>query len=537
MSTRILILAAYALVLLLIGWFTRTRWNSSPANYFLADRGLGTLVLAGTMLATNFSAFTVFGCSGAGYRDGFAFYPIMGFGTGFMALSFWLLGRRIWKLGQEHQLITPPELISVLYHSPLLTRLFAVVMVLFTLPYLALQPMAAGYALQELLGLPYTWGATSVTVLILLYTLRGGLRAVAWTDLMQGVLMLLLLIASLVMIVIHNGGPSHAAAEIHANFPELFSRPGGSGRYTLGIWFSYLLLWFLCDPMFPQLFQRFYAARSERGIARTMLLYPLICSLVFLLPVCIGVLGRLQFPALSGKEADSILPMLMNSLGGDTMAALVVAAGLAALMSTMDSQLLTLGSIFSRDLLPAKSKWRNRGATGRVAAALLAFAGLALALHPSDTILAIATQTFSGLAVLFPIVAFGLYFPRVYPLAAILSLLTGEGLLLLFHFHLLQPGPVLPVVWITAASTLLYLMCHLALEYRNGKLRISLPRIAPEWWQLGLLFLLAHDFWNWSASSPSALGVPLWTVWFLLLSCLQTWIAWRLIKRDTEISQ
>ncbi len=62
-------------------------------------------------------------------------------------------------------------------------------MIIFTIPYLALQPMAAGYALEELVGLPYLYGCVLVTAIILLYTLRGGLRAVAWTDLFQGLLM------------------------------------------------------------------------------------------------------------------------------------------------------------------------------------------------------------------------------------------------------------------------------------------------------------------------------------------------------------
>ena len=66
----------------------------------MAGRGLGSFVLLGTMAATNFSAFTVFGASGAGYRDGLSFFPIMAFGTGFMALTFWLLGRKVWQWGR-----------------------------------------------------------------------------------------------------------------------------------------------------------------------------------------------------------------------------------------------------------------------------------------------------------------------------------------------------------------------------------------------------------------------------------------------------
>ncbi|MGB8718448.1 MAG: hypothetical protein WCD46_04005, partial [Desulfobacterales bacterium] len=104
MPVRIGVLVAYFLVVLVIGLLARTRWKSSPVTYFLADRRLGTVVLLGTMVATNFSAFTVFGASGAGYRDGYAFFPIMGFGTGFMALTFWIIGRRIWQVGRERGL-------------------------------------------------------------------------------------------------------------------------------------------------------------------------------------------------------------------------------------------------------------------------------------------------------------------------------------------------------------------------------------------------------------------------------------------------
>ena len=430
MTVKITILAGYFLMVLAVGFVARTRWKSSPETYFLADRKLGTLVLLGTMVATNFSAFTVFGTSGAGYRDGYAFFPIMAFGTGFMALTFWLLGRRIWRRGRDHGLVTPPELVTDIYNSPMLSFLFSLVMIVFTIPYLALQPMAAGYVLEELVGLPYFGGCLLVTGIIVLYTLRGGMRAVAWTDVFQGTLMLLLLVVALFMVAGHHGGFVAANQKVLTAAPELFSRPGGSGRYTLGIWFSYMLLWFFCDPMFPQLFQRFFSAKNERSLSRIMLFYPLVCTVVFFLPISVGVMGRLSFPDLVGKGADRILPMVLTQISGDAMAALVMAAGLAALMSTMDSQLLTLSSIFTRDIAPlAGASKRNDSLTGRIFVIFLSLAGLALAWNPPATILQIATQTFTGLAVLFPTVIFGLYFKRAYPPAAILSILCGEGLL------------------------------------------------------------------------------------------------------------
>jgi SSS family solute:Na+ symporter len=535
MITKVSVLCSYFLIVLVIGFIARTRWKSTPETYFLADRKLGTLILLGTMVATNFSAFTVFGTSGAGYRDGYAFFPIMGFGTGFMALTFWLIGRKIRRVGRQHRLVTPPELVKHLYQSPLLSFIFALVMIIFTIPYLALQPMAAGYALEALLGLPYFYGCVVVTVIILAYTLRGGLRAVAWTDLFQGSFMFILLVAALIMIAGHHGGFVEANQKVLASNPELFSRPGGLGKYSPGIWFSFIVLWFFCDPMFPQLFQRFFSAKNDRSISRIMILYPLVCTVVFFMPIAVGVLGRLSFPGLIGKQADRILPMVLTAISGDIMAALVIAAGLAALMSTMDSQLLTLSSIFTRDVVPLVKKPRGKTSVpGRVFVILLSLAGLALAYKPPATILQIATQTFSGLAVLFPTVIFGLYFKRVYPLAAILSILGGETVLIGFYIKLLASNTFLSVIWVMMITFAVYLTTHAILALRENALRIYLPQWLHDryvWILLGI-FILALDFWAWGIAAPLFWGIPLWVGYFVVLSALQTIVMVYLVRRE-----
>jgi SSS family solute:Na+ symporter len=534
MTVKIVVLFGYFLIVLAIGFIARTRWRSSPESYFLADRKLGTGVLLGTMVATNFSAFTVFGTSGAGYRDGYSFFPIMAFGTGFMALTFWILGRRVWRLGREHGVITPPEMIGVQYKSPLLSFIFALVMIVFTVPYLALQPMAAGYALEALIGLPYIYGCILVTGIIVLYTLRGGLRAVAWTDIFQGALMVVLLGVSLFLVARHHGGFVAANQDMMAKNIALFSRPGGLGKYTPAIWFSYMLLWFFCDPMFPQLFQRFFSARSERTISVMMLFYPFICTLVFFMPIAVGVLGRLSFPDLIGKEADRILPMVVTLVSGDVMAALIIACGLAALMSTMDSQLLTLSSIFTRDVVPLfVGKKIGGNILGRVFVIFLSLAGLALAYKPPATILQIATQTFTGLAVLFPTVIFGLYLRRVWALPATLSILIGEGLVILYYLKLLPTGGFLPVIPVMIVTFAVYLSVHGFIMWREGMFSISLPAwLSDPYFYLILgIFVLSMDFWAWDRSSPRLLGVPLWLGYFVILSTLQTIIMVKLINR------
>ncbi|MCX6095371.1 MAG: sodium:solute symporter family protein, partial [Candidatus Bipolaricaulota bacterium] len=229
MAAKALVVGGYFLVLLLVGFFTQRRARAKDADYFLASRSLSPLLLFITMAATNFSAFTVFGFSGAGWRIGYAFYPIMAFGTGFMALSFFIIGRPVWRLGREKGLLTPPELILDRLGSPTLRLLFLAVLVAFTLPYLAMQPMAAGYALEGLLGIPYLWGAVLVTAVMLAYLLLGGMRAVAWTAVVQGVMMIVFLALALGVIAGAHGGLTSANRAAAEAFPALFSRPGGGG--------------------------------------------------------------------------------------------------------------------------------------------------------------------------------------------------------------------------------------------------------------------------------------------------------------------
>jgi solute:Na+ symporter, SSS family len=535
MGVKVCVLIGYFALVLLIGFIARTRWKSSPETYFLADRKLGTLVLLGTMVATNFSAFTVFGTSGAGYRDGYAFFPIMGFGTGFMAITFWILGRKIWRVGRDRGVVTPPEMIRVTYGSPFLSFLFSLVMIVFTIPYLALQPMAAGYALEALVGVPYFTGCLLVTGIIVLYTLRGGLRAVAWTDLFQGALMAVLLGICLILVAKHHGGFAAANQKVLAMNPELFSRPGASGKYTLSIWFSFIMLWFFCDPMFPQLFQRFFSARNEKTISRMMIFYPMVCTVIFFMPIAVGVLGHLSFPDLAGRQADRILPMLITLVSGDVMSALVIACGLAALMSTMDSQLLTLSSIFTRDIFPLFTGRHVKGnAAGRIFVVVLSLAGLALAYSPPATILQIATQTFTGLAVLFPTVLFGLYLRNVRALPAILSILAGEGLMLLCYFRIMPSWGFLPVVPVMAMTFAVYLAAHWIMLWREGRIHLRMPAwlMNPYFYLLLGVFLLSLDFWAWGTTRPSWAGMPAWLGYFVVLSALQTALMIRLVRKS-----
>jgi solute:Na+ symporter, SSS family len=215
----------------------------------------------------------------------------------------------------------------------------------------------------------------------------------------------------------------------------------------------------------------------------------------------------------------------------------VMAAGLAALMSTMDSQLLTLSAIFTRDVAgwSVHSNTQNSG-RGRIVVIFLSLAGLALAYKPPATILQIATQTFTGLAVLFPTVVFGLYFKRVYPAAAILSILSGQATLFCFYFNLLKTDAFLPVIWVMAVSFGAYLLVHGIAAGKKKSLKLQDPAWLndPYVWMSAAIFILAMDFWAWGKAEPIFAGIPLWVGYFVALSALQTILMLGLMNRGTD---
>ncbi len=555
MWEKIPVVGAYFAVLLGIGFLARRKARQTTDDYFVASRTLPPYVLFFTMAATNFSAFTVFGCSGAGWRIGYAFYPIMAFGTGFMALSFYFIGRPVWRLGKEKGLLTPPELVFDRFGSPALRLLFLGVMAAFTLPYLAMQPMAAGYALEELLGIPYLAGAGLITGVMLLYTLFGGMRGVAWTDVFQGGMLLVLLIVALGIVATSLGGLSVANQNAASQWPAFFSRPGMGGAFPAGIWLGYMLLWLFADPMFPQLFQRFYAARGQRALNTTMIMYPLITGVLFLLPVSIGVLGRLAYPELPvGEASDRILPLLLGRFAPAPLEALVLTAALAALMSTLDSQLLTLSSMLTQDLvkpiaarigvprprLAPKKASPKQGSPwmGKVFVAGLALAGFGIAARPPGTFLDIATEAFTGLAVLFPTVVATLYWKRATATGAIASILVGEGMVAAYHFQAIPKWGTLPVIPAVVTASLVLVIVSLLTRARRPETKTSVQlegaqeevvrptasdrrgRVRRWGWPLFfvLLFVLGNDFWAWNDGRVCPLGFP-WWVWYYLGLC------------------
>ena len=451
MITFILLVIIYFVFLIALGLFAHKKTKKTPEDYFLANRTFGPIILFFTLAATNFSAFTFLGFAGNAYKSGFGQYGIMGFGTAIMAIMFYIIGRKVWKLGKEKGYITPPELIGDRFNSLSLRLIFMIVMVIFTIPYLATQAIGAGMLINYMVP-DITWqiGAVITMIVILIYVLYGGMRGSGWTDVIQGLIMIIAMTIAVVFVAISLGGFEAANTAAYTASPELFTRPGGDDFFLPQIWFSFMLLWIFADPMFPQIFSRFYTAKDEKSLKMSMILYPIIVSFLFLFPVLIGVWAHGTSLNIAAGSEDMVLPIMVATYTPSIVFSFVMVGALAALMSTADSQLLSLSTMLSRDI-PIKKKQISEILFGKILIIILSLFAILFVIggyNPKVGIMGtLVSTTFSGLAVLCPTAIAALYWKRATKYGCIASIIIGEISIFLFQFKILPDYGFLSAIW------------------------------------------------------------------------------------------
>lgn len=488
---------------------------TSREQFTLAGRSLSGLLLFATMAATNFSAFTVFGLSGAGYRIGWAYYPAMAFGTGFMALSFIVLGIPMLRFSKIYGWISPAQFIETRYKSALLSKFYAFLIVVITIPYVAIQARSGGLLIQSISGIPFPVSTALVVLLVMLYVFRGGMKSVVYTDVLQ--LLILVILSCLAFAIIGFGIHKVSANE---SFALLQDRGGANNSFPLISFFSTMVLWFLADPMFPQLFQRFFSARNEKALVKTAALYPIITGLLFFMTIGAGVFGSVLVAGLSPSESDQVFIKATTKLGGPLLAGVLSLAGLAALLSTMDSQLLSVATITVEAFLP---KHVRTIMAERLMVVVIALFGYLGALLPIKTILDFLSSTaFPAYAIMAPLFFGGLYSKHIGKKSAFLALLLGIGLVVL-EFNGWKP-PFLPnVVFNLMIQIILLVLGALLFDRQNceSDVVITLSSVVSRKHLLIFagIFLCAIDVWNYGRPAKLFAGIPVF-VWYSFCLCV-----------------
>lgn len=460
---------AYFAAVLVIGWYAYRR-TADLKDFILGGRRLGSGVAALSAGASDMSGWLLLGLPGLAYTAGLGSLWLAGgllLGT---YLNWRLLAARLRVLSAAYgDALTLPEYLANRFgdHNGLLRGLSALFILLFFLLYTSSGLVAGGKLFEAVFGLPYLWAVAAGALAILLYTAVGGFLAVSWTDVLQGLLMVVALVAVPVAAVSVLGGTTAALERIEAIDPGLlsvFSTAEGEALGLIGI--ASLAAWGLGYFGQPHILARFQAIRGPQAVGRARQIAVGWAALTLGGAIATGLVGApLIDPPLTGGEREKVFIHLVDLLFHPVLAGICLAAILAAIMSTADSQLLVSSAActedFYRRLLRPGAPAGELVAVGRAAVVLIAGLAFLLALDSDAMVLDLVGYAWAGFGAAFgPVLILSLYWSRMTRRGALAGVLTGGLTVVIwrqleggpFDLYEIVPGFLLATTAILVAS-------------------------------------------------------------------------------------
>lgn len=439
-------------------------------DYFLGGRELGGFVLAMTMVATYGSASSFLGGPGTAYTVGFGWVllAMIQVVTGYFVLL--ILGKKFAILGRKYNAVTMIDFLKVRYKSSAVAILSAIAIIIFLFSAMTAQWVGGGRLIESLTGLQYTTSLFIFAISVLVYVIIGGFRAVAVTDAVQGAIMVVGTLVLLIGVIIAGGGIPAIMQDLLNENLNLVTPFGADGSLTAAYVSSFWILVGVGVVGLPQMAVRAMSYKSSRAMHRALIIGTIVTGIIMLNMHLIGVFAR---PVLPGIEvADKVIPLLALEILPPWLAGIVLAAPMAAIMSTVDSLLLLVSSAIVKDVYlnfikpEATEKSVKRisiGVTG-----ILGIIVFLLALQPPDLLIFLNLFAFGGLeaAFIWPIIL-GLYWKYGNKYGAILSMITGMASYIVIHFYNTANGDLFGVHTVTlpvVLSFIAYIIGSLAIK-------------------------------------------------------------------------
>lgn len=365
MSVEIVFLVGYFVTMLAIGIWSARRATTTAEGFLLGGRSLGPAVTALRLQSSSMSGYMFLGAGSLGYTQGYygLWYALGDIGGGVLNLS--VLGRRMRKLSQMLGSLTSIEYLEHRYPSAW-TRAIAAPIAVFCLSFYAMsQFIAGGRGLEMVSGLPYQWSLLIAVGVIVAYTFLGGYLAVAYTDFIQAIIMLVGMMWIFLATLSAVGGFTRGNEQVGSLNPNLLTMFGPDGYQgdEWGMIIGAVLVFSVGYLGWPHVVVSHMAMRQP-SVARMASVYATGFNLLFIpAPYIVGIFALLLIPGLENPDlaifqvADSVLP---NFAVGIVMAAIM-----AAVMSTADALLLQCGTITSHDMIQRFFK-RDLGERGSV---------------------------------------------------------------------------------------------------------------------------------------------------------------------------
>lgn len=446
-TTALLIIAFFMIFPLVIGFIAKGKSVATTEDYFVQGRGMGSIAVFFTVAATWWSAFAFLGSNGYFYTTGPMYWTAIAWNI-FFGIMYFGVGKKIWYMGKLNNYITPKDFFKHQYGSETLGNIVAIIMLLFTIPYLQIQLSGGAYLIQVASGelISFEIAALLFYVVIIIYVWAGGLRAVAWTDIFYGVLLFFGMIFAGFYVASLLGGPAEVFQQLETQFE-------GQTILTGGRWMNWLAM-FIITPvgsfMGPQLWTRIYAVKSGK-LFNLMPFLLGFAAIAYIGSALTGNSGKLLYPdvaQLINGNADYILPTVLFNYAPFVLACFLMACGAAAAMSTANSQIHSMSAGYTIDFHKAyinkNMSERSLVWVGRWAILIFSAIAYVMCLFIPGLLVTIGLVALAGTAQVMVPTMGALFWKRSTVAGAISGLIVGIGLVCCFSLPfigLTPPGP------------------------------------------------------------------------------------------------
>jgi len=439
MNISILIpLAIYLIVIFTVAFSSRRYLESKSGNflseYLLGSRSIGGFVLAMTLVATLAGASSFIGGPGAAYKLGLGWVLLAMIQVPVAWLTLGVLGKKFAIEARKHNALTLNDMLYARYKNRSVVIFASIALLLAFFGTMVVQFVGGARLLQTVTGLSYSHGLMIFAITVGVYTTIGGFRAVVMTDTIQGLMMLIGTVALVVGVVHAGGGVGNMITELHAIDPELVSPYGPDHYLSQNLMGSFWVLVCFGVIGLPHAALRCISYKDSQSMHRAIVIGTIMATLLMFGLHFAGALGRVLVPNL--ETGDQIMPTLMMQVLPPVLAGIFLAGPMAAMMSTIDSQLIQASATLLKDLyinyinpkimedtdtaktkLPKLSHW----ITG-IFASLVYIA----AMNPPDMLIWLNMLAFGGMEAVFlwPLVL-GLYWKRASATGALASMVVG----------------------------------------------------------------------------------------------------------------
>ncbi|WP_291813785.1 sodium/proline symporter [Limnobacter sp.] len=358
-------------LVLLIGLSSARQAKASAADYFVASRSVPPWLVGLSAVATNNSGYMFIGLVGYTYAVGIQSVWLM---VGWIAGD--LIGSKVAheRMRDEAERVHANGIISLLARwgdtrNRSWQILAALVSVAFLCTYAAAQISAGGKALEGMLDIPMAIGMGMVALVVIAYSIAGGMRASIWTDAVQSLLMVVSMVVLLIAAVNHLGGLQ--AVFQQAGAIDGFLNPSPTNLDVPGFIgpLAFVVGWMFAGAAAlgqPHIVSRFLALQNTRQMNQVRWWYYSYYLLFYCFATAVGLLSRLYFGESTGFDPEMALPNMARDLLPPWLAGLMLAGIFAATMSTADSLVLSCSSALTQDLPrnPSENRWLLKAATG-----------------------------------------------------------------------------------------------------------------------------------------------------------------------------